>query len=117
MKEHMLLVKQYNRDHGTKITWNDITLKGLKEGLEVPIFEYNGEKTGVSTFSKNLFDVEDMKLIDKGNNNYEIVGKKRTGWDNTDKWNPKPIFEDFSIKFKGYGDISRTLNGWLNVRL
>lgn len=108
------LVKQYNQKYGTKLTINDATYQALINDEDVPIFEYNNEKIGITSFSKFLYDVGDMKLVNKGDNNYRIIGKKRIGWNNSDKWNPKPILEDFSIDFKGY-NIENILKDRFNI--
>lgn len=114
MKKKMQLVKQYNQKYGTKLTINDATYQALIENKNVPIFEYNNEKIGISSFIKFLYNVSDMSLINKGNNNYQITGKKRIGWDNSDRWDPKPILENFSIDFKGY-NIEEILKNRFNI--
>lgn len=114
MKKKIFLVKQYNQKYGTKLTINDATCQALMDNENVPIFEYNNEKIGITDFSKFLYDVGDMILVNKGSNDYRIIGKKRIGWNNSDKWNPKPIVEDFSIDFKGC-NIERILKSRFNV--
>ena len=100
MSKHMSLIKEYQKDHdlGFVLSLNDATEEQIKNNT-IPIFEVKNKKMGKTEFFELIKKVEDKNFQYNSKDEYILNGKVNVGYDG-DKWNPKPIYKEYSLNFK-----------------